>query len=415
MRCPVCGSDTTPALPRCTHCGALLDTNPNAGGDATARDEPVRPPWATDPPAGHEPPSAAGPRPGGHEPAPGAFDPSPGYDGGYGSRAGGSERSPAGRSAPPGGHEPPPGGYGSSLGGHESEPGGFPPSAGGHAPPPGGSGPSAGGFDPGRAGREPAGGGFESATARDDAPGAGFGLPPAGPRHETTALSPEPWNVPVPPPPPEERTTPLADEPWNHPPIWQPPPPRRRSPVPWIALAAGIVVLAVVAVGIVLWPSGPKEQSGGTPTSVGASASTIAESPTPDGDVHVQAQAVDALLTEMGSTRRELGSAIENGCTASDLQAVRDARQSQLAKAQSLDVGALTNGAEMRDALVRALQASVDSNSRYLDQAPGCPTDSDPVIAAANERASAAKREFLGYWNTVAPAENLPSRSEGDI
>ncbi|MFC0038232.1 hypothetical protein [Actinomadura rayongensis] len=334
-------------MPRCTHCGALLDTNRHAADDATARDEPVRPPWATDP--------------------------------------------------PPGGYEP--------------SGGGFNPSAGGHGPPPGDSGPSAGGFNP-------AAGGHESATARDEGARGGFGLPPAGPKHETTALSPEPWNVPVPPPPAEERTTPLADEPWNHPPIWQPPPPRRRSPVPWIALAAGIVVLAVVAVGIVLWPSGSPGGRGGAtaaPTSAGPSASTIAESPTPDGDVHVQAQAVDALLTEMGSTRRELGSAIENGCTVSDLQAVRDARQSQLAKAQSLDVGALTNGAEMRDALVRALQASVDSNSRYLDQAPGCPTDSDPVIAAANERASAAKREFLGYWSTVAAAENLPSRAEGDI
>ncbi|WP_019632881.1 hypothetical protein [Actinomadura atramentaria] len=383
MRCPYCGGDTTPALPRCTLCGAPLSSAAESESAATSPDD--------------------GPDEGGTLPWTAEYGVSsdPGATAGSGSRG---SAGPFGLSGSPG-----PGGSSGSSG---------PP--GSHGPsdpydpygPPGSSGPRGLSGPPGAAG----------------SPG------PWGPPspQESLPLSPEPWNDPIPvPPPPAEQTTRLSAEPWEQnawggePPVWQPPPPRRRSsPLPYVLLGVGLVVLLAVAAAIVLWPSGGTSGNGGTvaqnsPAVPGSSpaSDTPSDDPSPTGagDGAAQARAVDSLLSEMASTRRSLGAAVEGGCETSSLQSVRDARRAQLSEAQGLTVDGLANGTALRDALVRALQASVTSNERYLEQSPGCPADSDPVISQANDEASAAKREFLGYWNTIAEEQGLTSRSEGDI
>lgn len=299
MRCPVCGGDTSPALPRCTLCDAPLN-GPAPGVESTTRDEPPAPPWGAPPPRQPQIPVPW--------------------------------ETPPGRPAPPG--QPPQPDY-------------------------------------------------------------------------TTPM-----------PPSDETITRLSAEPWSEPAIWQPPAPPKKSRAPYFLAAAGVVLLLGVALGIVFWPSGPETPAGppaagtpSTPQSQGAVPQT--EESAGGGDLDAQAKAVDGLLAEMGTTRSDLGSVVVAGCGTSGLQRVLDARKAQLDKARALEVTALDNGTQMKDALVRALEASSESNQRYLDAAPGCPSDSD--VADVNQRASDAKNEFIGYWTPIAQQAGLPARSADDI
>ncbi|TYB40905.1 hypothetical protein [Actinomadura chibensis] len=264
--------------------------------------------------------------------------------------------------------------------------------------------------------------GVES-TTRDEPPAPPWGAPRPEPR------IPVPWETPPPPgqppsdyttpmPPSDETITRLSAEPWSEPAIWQPPAPPKKSRAPYFLAAAGVVLLLGLALGIVFWPSGSGPSAG--PTRGGAPSTLQSQGAVPEteesasgGDLDAQAKAVDGLLEEMGSTRSDLGSVVVAGCGTSGLQRVLDARKAQLEKARALEVSALDNGDQMKDALVRALEASSESNQRYLDVAPGCPSDSE--VADVNQRASDAKNEFIGYWAPIAEKAGLPARSADDI
>lgn len=259
--------------------------------------------------------------------------------------------------------------------------------------------------------RDPFGGG-EVPVPRDPVP------PP------WAGQGPTPWQTPAdyttPMPPSDERSISLSPEPWAEPPIWQPPPPRGKSRLPYFLGAAGAVLLIGVALGIVFWPSGsdtPENppaavQPSGPPASEQPSQGTVSE--TEDtGDLDAQAGAVNDLLDRMGATRSALGTVVEEGCTTSGIQRILEERRGQLESARELQVSALDSGTQMKDALVRALEASTESNQRYLDVAPGCPTDDD--VSDVNQQASSAKSEFIGYWTPIAEQAGLPARSESDI
>ncbi|WP_160161113.1 hypothetical protein [Actinomadura sp. K4S16] len=298
---------------------------------------------------------------------------------------------------------------GASMG--EGAPGGGAPGGGpvGGAP---GSGGGFGGYAPGGGlpGESPAAGGVP--VPRDPVPPPWEGqnpvqweaqpdhtlhMPPAEER--TTHLSPEPW----------------AD-PWAEPAIWQPPAPPKRSTLPYFLGAAGVVLLIGLALGIVFWPSGsdsPPPTASGPSTGQSQGAASASDSPTSGGDLDAQAAVVNGLLDDMGGTRSELGTVVTQGCPVDGVRRVLDQRRGQLAKARGLEVGALLNGEEMKAALVRALEASTESNQRYLAAAPGCPSEGE--VADVNQRASSAKSEFIGYWNPVAEKAGLPARGESDI
>jgi len=193
------------------------------------------------------------------------------------------------------------------------------------------------------------------------------------------------------------------------------------------------VVLAMVAAAIVLWPTGndrgadqagdakqqtgqPAPDTGGTgddPTGDASESPTEDPSesaePTASGGKAQQARALDSLLGEMAATRSELATATEGDCDQTILRRVGTQRADQLEQARGLETGALDNGAEMKSALVRALEASVESNRLY--QSEGCPTEP----RSADQRATSAKGEFLGYWNDVARDQGLTSRDQGGI
>lgn len=355
MRCPGCGSDTNPALPRCTRCNApVRPASPDGPGHTlSASEETARDPSMDD----------EATRDYGVPPAP---------SGGQGNPF----------EQPPGGAPP------SGFGAGPAEP----------LPPPWIPVPDA--PDPGQ----------WSPPADYTTP-----MPPSDER--STQLGPEPWG---------ERSTQLGPEPWAEPAIWQPPAPPKRNNALYFLIAAGVVLLVVVALGIVFWPGG----SGKPARSVAGPASSPAgqpvttddqspgDSPTPpDGspsaDMTAQARTVDALIEDMAGTRSELGTVVTEGCPTDGLQRIHDERQSQLDKANALDVSALDNGTAMKDALVRALRASVESNQRYLDVSPGCPSDDE--VADVNQEATNAKNEFIGYWTPIAQQAGLPTRDGDNI
>jgi flagellar basal body-associated protein FliL len=234
--------------------------------------------------------------------------------------------------------------------------------------------------------------------------------PPSGP-----PADPSPW-----PPRDGEPVRPLSPEPWaEEPEIWRPPPPPKRSLVPFVLAGAGVVVLAAVALAIIFWPASgqgppPPPNSPAQQQSTGAEPSAQSAQAEDTGPkLAQQAGRVDALLTEMAGTRSNLSAAVTAGCQSDDLQQVLSQRRDQLAKARGLQVDGLENGTRMREALVRALDASIASNQRYLDAAPGCPSEAE--VANANSRASQAKNEFIDYWRPNAEKAGLPARSAGQI
>jgi hypothetical protein len=357
MRCPNCGTDSASSSPDCVRCGAPLDAPPGAA-DATAQDHTARAGDTTAlDPASRDPFSAP--------PSPPGTDDATTQDETVRAPFGGNPfgGAPAGEGAPGGG------------------PAGGVPVPRDPVPPP-------------WAGQNP--------VQWEGQPDHTLHMPPAEER--TTHLSPEPWA-----------------EPWTEPAIWQPPAPPKRSTLPYFLGAAGVVLLIGLALGIVFWPSGsgapPSTASGpsaGQSQGVAsASDDPTSDSPTGDGDLDAQAAAVNGLLEEMGGTRSDLGTVVTQGCPVDGVRRVLNARRGQLEKARGLEVGALLNGEEMKAALVRALEASTESNQRYLDTAPGCPSEGE--VADVNQRASSAKNEFIGYWNPVAEKAGLPTRGESDI
>ncbi|RSN60258.1 hypothetical protein DMH08_21200 [Actinomadura sp. WAC 06369] len=285
--------------------------------------------------------------------------------------------------------------------------------------------------------------GAGDATVRDQGPGADpptIPVPdppdpaqvpwPAPPQDRTTAMPP--GATPMPPGATGETSIPLSPEPWAEPAIWQPPAPPKRNRTPLVLVAAGAVALALIAFGIVFWPSGSESASGkglssagssttgdGTAGGAGDSSSPGAEEPgeqEPQSDAafREQAQAVDGVLADMGGTRSDLASVVaDEDCSVSGIERVLESRRSQLERARALDVASLDSGAELKDALVRALEASVESNERYAAVAPGCPSPSE--VSDVNQRATDAKNEFVGYWGPIAREAGLPARSGDDI
>ncbi|HEY8479440.1 MAG TPA: hypothetical protein VIL71_06365 [Spirillospora sp.] len=352
MRCPTCGSDTSAALPRCTHCDAPLGTPP--GEEATVPDPPSPP----DRPSQFGRP-AGGDRSGEDETVRDPVDGTPGSG------------EPLRPSWEPSG--PPPRQFGASA-----------------EPPPDSTSLYETNYDP--AYGSPTDHTVPAAPPGDDAP-----KPAVEETH--TVLSPEPW----------------AQQ------IWQPPPPPKKSKLPYFLAAAGGVLLIGLALAIVFWPSGSPQSQSAQPA--GEAPSVQQESPAPEqtpgaaqtdaGDAEGQAKAVDALLNEMATARSELGSIVAAGCPTPGMRRILSMREEQLAKARNLEVSALDNGARLKDALVRALEASAESNRRYLAAAPGCPPETR--VADVNQRASAAKNEFLGLWAPIAEQAGLIARSESDI
>jgi hypothetical protein len=202
-----------------------------------------------------------------------------------------------------------------------------------------------------------------------------------------------------------------------------------------------VVIAALTAIGIVFWPSkktparnafapqpGVSEPVTGS-SGLGSTPSTSGSAPA--GTAATQATAVNSLLDAMANSRSEFAAAMTDAeqCASLDnaipvIQKVVGERQSELSTAQSLQVDVLPSGAQLKDALTRALQASLDADNAYLSWATsskGCtgttPTgsDLDNGNQISTSRATPAKQEFLQLWAPIAQQNNQPTRDADHI
>ncbi|ROO91108.1 hypothetical protein EDD29_8855 [Actinocorallia herbida] len=231
------------------------------------------------------------------------------------------------------------------------------------------------------------------------------------------------------------------------------PPPRQYQGGDWLPdegprwrgpLAAGLVaalLTGAIVVGYLFW----KQDSGEVDLSLNGGQGTEQAAPsdgkdsgdaapegeegegdgaeTPTGDAAAQAEAVDGLLDDMAGSRGKLAG-IAYSCAnieteKSAFTEVVDERKAQLSGVAELDTAALPQGAELKTALETALQASVDANSaalEFLEDGGTCDGGKpDASLKDVNDKATAAKDDFIALWNPVAEAQGLPTRDSGKI
>ena len=169
-----------------------------------------------------------------------------------------------------------------------------------------------------------------------------------------------------------------------------PPPPRQRGQGPLIAALVAIVVVVLAAAGTVAFvatrnttpstnalapqttASSPAATPGTTPATTPITSPVAPAGQTESSEV----MAVNGVLTNSNISRTELSAAVTDvgNClnVADDVtqinQIISD-RQSQLASAESLQVGAIPNGTTVQSDLVAALEASIAADNDYLSWA----------------------------------------------
>lgn len=208
-------------------------------------------------------------------------------------------------------------------------------------------------------------------------------------------------------------------------------PHRGRAGKPLIVVVTALVIAAVVAVAVVMWPKGEGTSSGG-PTPAAA------KSPADDAAARPQATAINSLLNASAASRGELGRALTaaklcKGLPAAiaGMQRVAKERQQQLSRTRALKVDALPNGTQLRGHLGKAIQYSLEVDQAYLawaqsenqntktcQRAGGAGPKRRPRPDANYQRggqlsnqASVSKKRFATLWAPVARKHHLPART----
>ncbi|MEV4802039.1 hypothetical protein AB0K18_18660 [Nonomuraea sp. NPDC049421] len=135
-----------------------------------------------------------------------------------------------------------------------------------------------------------------------------------------------------------------------------------------------------------------------------------------------QAQELDKLLSSSNSSRSDLTEAIDEAvlCERAGPDSIKDitnARRRQLTAARRLTVSALPDGAQLRDALVTALDASYQADLAFLSWARKLAADGCPGVGRDHpdyrrgldwsKAAHEAKTRFVRTWRPVAEKYGL--------
>jgi serine/threonine protein kinase len=254
-------------------------------------------------------------------------------------------------------------------------------------------------------------------------------------------------------------------------PGWEQPPPARRSRGKIAAVAIAAAAIAAAAVAIVLVshrspptvhgvavsgsssassspssspsPSSSRPSSSpaslpSSPASLPSSSSAASSSSSPAStaqsspSVHApsasaEATAVSKVLASGDNSASRLNTAADNvkACTdvaagVQQIQRVRDQRQTEYEQAQTLQTGALSNGAELKSDLTQALSVSLSADNDYLtwaqQQQPDCQAGTAPPgIGAANSQADNDKASFIGLWNPIAEQYGLQRETQASM
>ncbi|WP_119726975.1 hypothetical protein [Thermomonospora amylolytica] len=204
-----------------------------------------------------------------------------------------------------------------------------------------------------------------------------------------------------------------------------------RSNKPLAIGVAVLVMVALVAVGLVLWPDG-----GGTAAATGPSASATPRSasepkPTkarPSAATVAQARQVHALLNASADTRNALGRALSAAARCKTLpaaiqgfQQVAVRRNNQIQRTRALKVDQLKEGEKLRASLLRSFQLSLEVDQAFLAWAQkarsGCKgrpkRDADYRRGnTLSAQATVAKKRFTLLWNPIARDVGLPTRTD---
>ncbi|MEW2355389.1 hypothetical protein [Spirillospora sp. NPDC029432] len=207
---------------------------------------------------------------------------------------------------------------------------------------------------------------------------------------------------------------------------YPPPEGSNKASKPLLIAVSALVAIAVVSVGLVLWPGGddkpPAAQASPTP-----SQNTPVAKKEPIGPARQQAVQLNALLNASADTRRELAAALNGTAKCETLpaairgfQGVAQRRTNQMRRAKALKVDKLANGARMRVTLYQAFKASLEADQRLLAWAnkakrkcrgkPRPAVSKAPGRIPAERRATIAKKQFVTMWNPVARATGQPQR-----
>jgi hypothetical protein len=235
-------------------------------------------------------------------------------------------------------------------------------------------------------------------------------LPWEQPTVAYVAPAPPPFTVPMPPP------SPLPP----HPVV--PPPPRRRR---------GRWVLAVVAL-LAIFLCSPYAANliskAGAAQNTGAAAGGTQ---TTDRGT-TQAAAVQEILSAAKADRTALVGAVQQITDCRDVAAaigvlgrVGEGRRAELAKAQALQIDALSRGTELAATLVDALTHSIAADEAFTKwgnavRSSGCSkatrTGGQRTVADNESKlATAAKKRFVGIWAPIAQRYGYPVIAYTDV
>ncbi|MFD0691517.1 hypothetical protein [Actinomadura fibrosa] len=196
---------------------------------------------------------------------------------------------------------------------------------------------------------------------------------------------------------------------------------------PLLIAVAALVTIAVAAVAFVAWPGGGGSSSAAKTTTPRPANTKVAQTNKIPSAAREQAAAMNAILVASGETRGILAGALGRARTCKTLpaaiqgfQTVAQRRQNQLRRNRELKLDKLSNGERLRGSLQQALQASLDvdqallrwarANQRKCKGKPRPDAAHVPGRAAAERRATTAKRQFVNLWNPVARTTGQPQR-----
>ncbi|MFD5511026.1 hypothetical protein ACFWIB_25085 [Streptomyces sp. NPDC127051] len=245
------------------------------------------------------------------------------------------------------------------------------------------------------------------------------GYPPRGQRPgppQAQAQQPQQQYAPPPPPPQPEAT--------------------RRVPA-WV-IAAVVIGLAVVGLGVGALLSDGKKQNNdpaaaAAAPSAGSSAAAAAEAPV--DPARSQAVQLDKLLADSNDSRAAVIRAVDDikGCrnlgqAASDLRDAARQREELVTRLQDLKMDQLPDNVKLAASLTKAWQSSAAADNSYAAWADdtagdkkGCKDGQAKGTGNANEgnkasgEATRAKESAAGLWNAIAAKYGLTKRDKSQL
>ncbi|XVQ11701.1 hypothetical protein ACQP1W_03700 [Spirillospora sp. CA-255316] len=197
---------------------------------------------------------------------------------------------------------------------------------------------------------------------------------------------------------------------------------------PLLITVSALVVVALVSVGLVLWPKGEeKKPPVAKPSTPAPSNTQVAQKQPIPPAARQQAVEVNKLLNSSADTKRQLAGALRGTARCETLpaaikgfQVVAQRRTNQVRRTQGLKLDQVRNGERMRVTLRQAFQASLEADQRLLAWAnaarkkcrgkPRPDVSRAPGRMAAERKATIAKKQFVALWNPVAKTHSLPPR-----